>query len=122
MNNYIRFLLSLIILDYIWLTLTSSYQRSYYTHLQNSPMKIDYHAMILFYLIAPFAFIYFIKPLASSKRDAFVKGAIMGFLMYMTFDLTNKAVLSRFTWKYAIQDMIWGSFVIGMSSYIAYKK
>jgi uncharacterized membrane protein len=120
MNSYIKFFLILCVLDFLWLNFTSSFQQSFYTSVQQSPMKVDYYAMILFYLFAPLVFIYFIKPLATSKQDAFVKGAMMGFLMYMTFDLTSKAVFERFTWRYVIQDVLWGSFVIGMSSYIAY--
>jgi uncharacterized membrane protein len=117
---YLKFFLTLCLLDFLWLNFTSSFQKSFYTSVQQSPMIIDYHAMILFYLFAPLVFIYFIKPLSTSKRDAFLKGAMMGFLMYMTFDLTSKAVLSRFTWRYVMQDVLWGSFVIGMSSYAAY--
>jgi uncharacterized membrane protein len=120
MNSYIIFFLTLCVLDFLWLNFTSSFQASFYTTIQQSPMKIDYYAMMLFYLFAPLVFIHFIKPVSKSKREAFVKGALMGFLMYMTFDLTSKAVLSRFTWRYVIQDVLWGSFVIGMSSYVAY--
>ncbi len=120
MNYYLRFIIVLVILDYIWLSSTFSEQKTFYEKVQQSAFQVDRTAMILFYVIAPLAFIHFIQPLSKNKSEAFKKGCLMGFLMYMTFDLTNKAVFSRFTWEYAVRDMIWGTFVIGLSSYLTY--
>ena len=36
----------------------------------------------------------------------------MGFLMYSTFDLTNKAIFSDYTWNYAVKDVIWGKILV----------
>ena len=120
MNTYLRFIIILGLLDYIWLSSTYSTQKSFYESIQQSPFQVDRTAMILFYLIAPIAFKHFIQPLSKNKSDAFKKGCLMGFLMYMTFDLSNKAIFSRFTWEYAIRDMIWGTLVIGLTSYLTY--
>lgn len=120
MNSYLRFIIILGLLDFIWLSSTYSTQKSFYESIQQSPLNVNQTAMFLFYLIAPVAFIHFIKPLSKDKSQAFQKGCLMGFLMYMTFDLTNKSLFSNFTWNYAIKDMIWGTFVIGLTSYLTY--
>ena len=45
----------------------------------------------------------------------------MGFLMYSTFDLTNKAIFKDYPWSYALADMTWGTFLIGLVSAITFK-
>lgn len=119
-NYYLRFIIALGILDYIWLSSTYQNQKIFYESIQQSSFQVDKLAMILFYLLAPFAFIYFIQPLSNNKSEAFKKGCLMGFLMYMTFDLTSKAIFSKFTWSYTVKDILWGTFVIGLSSYLSY--
>ena len=66
----------------------------------------------MFYLLAPLGFFIFIKPLAINKKQALYYGCIMGFLMYSTFDLTNKAIFSDYTWNYAVKDVIWGKILV----------
>jgi uncharacterized membrane protein len=74
---------------------------------------------IIFYLIYIAGLIYFaVAPgLADGKwQTALVKGGLFGFFAYATYDLTNQATLLIWSSKITIADMIWGTFVSGVSS------
>jgi uncharacterized membrane protein len=45
-----------------------------------------------------------------------VKGALLGFFCYMTYDLTNYATLRVWSLKVTILDMIWGTFLTGSAA------
>jgi uncharacterized membrane protein len=118
MNDYLKFLLLALIIDSIWIS--KPFHKQQYELIQKSYLEVDFNAAMLFYLFAPLAYIYFIKPLSKNKNDAMKYGALLGFLMYMTYDFTNKAVFKDYNWNYAIKDIIWGSFVFGLVSYLIY--
>ncbi len=52
--------------------------------------------------------------------SAFIYGALFGFFCYMTFDLTNLAVLKLWSVKVAIVDIAWGSMITGVSAAIGF--
>lgn len=117
-RDYFQFLILLFFIDMIWVS--QPFHKQLYEQVQKTPVMVDRNAVALFYLVAPLAFIYFIRPLSRTKKDALVYGTILGFLMYATYDLTNKAVFAKYTWDYAIKDVIWGSAVFGVVSYLIY--
>lgn len=49
-------------------------------------------------------------------RTALIKGGLFGFFAYATYDLTNQATLIIWSTKITVADMIWGSFVSGVSA------
>ena len=74
---------------------------------------------ILFYLIYIAGLIYFaVAPgLADGRwQTALIKGGLFGFFAYATYDLTNQATLLLWSTKITIADMVWGTFVSGVSS------
>ncbi len=74
---------------------------------------------IIFYLLYIAGLIYFaVAPgLAAGRwQVALVKGGLFGFFAYATYDLTNQATLLIWSAKITIADMVWGTFVSGISS------
>ena len=74
---------------------------------------------IIFYLLYIAGLIYFaVGPgLADGKwRTALVKGGLFGFFAYATYDLTNQATLIIWSTKITVADMMWGTFISGVSS------
>ena len=120
MKEYLKFMAILIAVDSIWLYGNLEGHKKQFESVQKSPLQIDKLAGILFYLVATIAFFNFVIPYSKNKGEAFKNGALIGFLMYATFDLTNKAVFSDYKWGYAIKDTLWGSFAMGLASYIFY--
>ena len=55
-----------------------------------------------------------------SRFDAVLYGALFGFFCYMTYDLTNLAVIRNFPTGLAFIDIAWGSFVTAAVSGFSY--
>jgi len=73
----------------------------------------------LFYLFFSVGLIYFAVFPALREASlvlALVNGAALGFVAYMTFDLTTLAVLKGWTAKVAIIDIAWGTAVSAVSA------
>jgi len=118
--EYIKFAVILLVIDMIWLQGFSSFHKDQIQRIQRAPLKLDMKAGTLFYVLAATAYFKVIKKLSINKEDAFKKGALLGLLMYGTFDLTNKTIFKDYTWDYAIKDTLWGTFAMGAASYLAF--
>ena len=80
-------------------------------------------AALAFYLIYALGVCIFVIIPALSKQsftDALMYGALFGLFCYMTYDLTNLAVVRNFPTKLALIDIVWGSFVTALGSGITY--
>lgn len=74
---------------------------------------------VVFYLLYIAGMLYFaVGPaLASGKwQTALLNGAVLGFLCYMTYDLTNQATLKVWSLKVTIADIIWGTVLTASAS------
>jgi uncharacterized membrane protein len=118
---YFSFLVSFVIIDFIWLLgIAKNLYRDDMGSLMASEPKLL--AGLGFYLLyALGASIFVILP-AISKQSllyAVQYGALFGFFCYMTYDLTNLAVIRDFPMRLAFVDIVWGSAVTAASSAIA---
>lgn len=74
---------------------------------------------IIFYLLYIAGLLYFavLPGLRDGLwRTALIKGGLFGFFAYATYDLTNQATLIIWSTKITVADMIWGTFVSGVSA------
>ena len=117
--NYLKFPIILGIIDAFWIS--RPIHKVQFEKIQKSPLQVDMKAGVLFYILAAIAYHRFVQPFAITKKDAFKIGATIGFLMYGTFDLTNKAIFVDYDWTYAIADTLWGCFAMGLASYICFE-
>lgn len=119
---YFSFLLPLVIIDLIWLLgIAKNLYRDDMGSLMASEPKLL--AGLGFYLLyALGASIFVILP-AISKQSwiyALQYGALFGFFCYMTYDLTNLAVIRDFPARLAFVDIAWGSAVTALSAAMSY--
>jgi uncharacterized membrane protein len=119
---YFSFLLSFVIIDFIWLLgIAKNLYRDDMGSLMASEPKLL--AGLGFYILyALGASIFVILP-AISKQSwlyAVQYGALFGFFCYMTYDLTNLAVIRDFPMRLAFVDIAWGSVVTAVSAGLAY--
>jgi uncharacterized membrane protein len=117
--EYLKFPVILFIIDIFWLS--RQVHKVQIEKIQKSPLEVDMTAGALFYVLAAFAYNRFVQPFAITKKDAFKIGATIGFIMYGTFDLTNKAIFKDYEWTYAIADTLWGGFAMGLASYLSFE-
>ncbi len=119
---YFSFLLSLVVIDLIWLLgIAKNLYRDEMGSLMASEPKLL--AGLGFYLLyALGASIFVIIPAISKQSSLYAVqyGALFGLFCYMTYDLTNLAVIRDFPVRLAFIDIVWGSAVTAASATISY--
>jgi uncharacterized membrane protein len=78
-------------------------------------------AAIVVYLIIPLGIVLFVRPLVgptSPAWQAFAWGAVYGLILYGVYDLTNLAILDKWTLKMTLADIAWGGVLCGTMSVV----
>jgi uncharacterized membrane protein len=119
---YFSFLFVLVAIDLIWLLgVAKNLYRSEMGDLMATEPKLL--AGLAFYILYALGVCIFVVVPAISKQSwlyALQYGALFGFFCYMTYDLTNLAVVRNFPTQLAFIDIAWGSFVTAICASIAY--
>ena len=82
-------------------------------------MSPRWGAAIPVYLLIPGGIVLFVRPhfhVNSSQAAAFGWGAVFGFVLYGVYDLTNLAVLEKWTLPMTVADIVWGCVLCGTMS------
>lgn len=95
--------------DLAWLKLSASVHKNMIEKVQQSPAQFQWWAAGLYYLLVPTLLFFLVRYFASSWKEALVLGGGMAFMMFLTFDLTNKAIFSRYPTTYALMDITVGT-------------
>ncbi len=108
--------ISFIILDYIWLAVLAKdfYLKNLASHitLKDGSLVPYLPAIPLVYIVAVLGIWFFVLSKATTLSQAFLYGALMGFVMYAFYDFTNLATLKDYPWSLAIVDIIWGTILV----------
>ena len=119
---YFSFLIALIAVDLVWLLgIAKNLYRSEMGDLMANEPKLM--AGLAFYLLYTLGVCIFVIAPALSKQSliyALQYGALFGLFCYMTYDLTNLAVIRDFPTRLAFIDIAWGSLITAISSGVAY--
>ncbi|MEO7056440.1 MAG: DUF2177 family protein [Caldimonas sp.] len=104
--------LAFLALDAVWLTTMAD--RLYRPALGNLMLERFAAApAIAFYLVYVVGMVVFaVMPGLEAQRwtTALGHGALLGFVAYATYDLTNQATLRDWPWRVTLADLCWGSF------------
>jgi len=105
-------------IDVIWLSQSFSY---FYQPNIGDLLREDVilFPAALFYLIYPLGItILVVLPLLQKGlfKTIFLKGFVLGFVAYGTYNLTNMATLQGWSTSVVVVDMIWGGVLTGVSS------
>lgn len=118
---YVATLITLLLLDGVWLSLTMSrvYQK-YLSHLMGD--KVTLWAVAVFYLLYAFGLYFVVVRMAQNTDISLVSICITGFVFgmtaYATYDLTNQATLKNWPVFITIVDIIWGGAMSGVAACI----
>jgi uncharacterized membrane protein len=119
---YLSFLICLLVIDLIWLLgIAKGLYRSEMGSLMATHPNLV--AALAFYLLYGLGVTLFVVYPALQKQawlDALLYGALFGFFCYMTYNLTNLAVMQGFPTKLALIDIVWGSILTATCSVFAY--
>jgi uncharacterized membrane protein len=83
---------------------------------QGGTLAPRWGAAILVYLLIPAGIVLFVRPISGpnhSLAHAFGWGAIFGLVLYGVYDLTNLAVIEKWTLRMTIADIAWGCVLSG---------
>lgn len=120
--NVELFLVSLLLimfLDYIFL---GKIAYKFYMREIGSIAKLEHHEFrprkgpaFAVYLVLAAGTIALILPTLAAKTIfmSFVSGAMFGFVVYSVYDMTNYAILSRWSFKLSLIDIAWGTLLCG---------
>nr|WP_314527559.1 DUF2177 family protein [uncultured Brevundimonas sp.] len=105
-------------IDFVWLTTMTD---RLYKPVIGSIMadKPDMKAAVAFYLISIAGTVFL--AIAPALKDgawtrAALNGAVLGFVAYATYDLTNQATLSAWQTKLTLIDLMWGTVLTAASA------
>ncbi|HUE19665.1 MAG TPA: DUF2177 family protein [Stellaceae bacterium] len=119
---YVATLAAIVAMDFCWLSLTGAklYRPVLGDLLLPSP---QIGAAIVFYLIyAAGVMILAVAPgvQAGSWPRALLHGAVLGFVAYGTYDLTNQATMKIWSTAITFADMAWGTVLTGTAASVGY--
>lgn len=109
-------------LDLIWLGLIA---KNFYRQQLGELMSAQpiWPAVVAFYLLFLVGLNYFaIGPAlaANSSKLALQNGALYGLFTYMTYQLTNYAVIAKWPVALVVPDILWGSLLAALVSYLTF--
>ena len=112
----------LLALDAVWLTLASKpvYKAQIGPLLLENPNLAIAGLFYLFYAVGLTVFCVMPSVNAKSWMMAAGLGALLGFVAYGTYDITNLATLKGWTVTVSLIDLAWGTFVSAISATAGY--
>jgi uncharacterized membrane protein len=118
---YFITLVTFFVIDMIWLGLVAKdFYRRHLGPLMSS--KVNWAAAFLFYLLFIAGLLVFvIRPSLQAEAPvrALLYGALFGLISYATYDLTNLATLKNWPFVVTVVDLLWGTVLGGMVSFIS---
>jgi len=118
--NYKYILISsavMLLLDYIYLSLTKDSFIKMVVNIQNSAFKLNLIGAIISYSLLIIANYNFLYNKQSSYKDAF----LLGIIIYGVFDGTNLALFKNYDINLGIKDTLWGGILMSITYYLSNK-
>ncbi len=85
--------------------------------------EVNWTAALVFYFIYIAGILFFaVYPALRdfSWQTALLNGAVLGFLCYATYDLTNMATITKWPLQIVLIDIVWGTVLTGSVSILTY--
>ena len=119
---YLVSLAAFFAIDMVWLGLAA---RSFYQQYLGFLMapNPNWFVAILFYLLFNVGLLFFVIVPGlkdNSLKTTLLKAALFGLITYATYDLTNLATLKDWPALLSIVDMLWGTVLSVLVSYISF--
>jgi uncharacterized membrane protein len=112
-----------LVADLVWLGVV---MKGFYSHelgelarREGTALAPRWPAAILVYLLIPAGIVIFVRPLLGPTAplwQAALWGVVFGMVLYGVYDLTNLAVLEKWSWRMTLADMVWGMVVCGATA------
>ena len=122
LKNYLITFIIFLVIDFIWL---GAVAKNLYRDQLGFLMKENFNmvAAFAFYILFTAGIVFFVLNRAtaiSSWQYALFAGMFFGLITYSTYDLTNLATIKDWPLMITIIDLIWGTFLGGLTSFLSY--
>ena len=115
--NLFVVLLSLLILDAIYISPQFKSFQDLYMKIQGSPLAVRPLGVILCYIFLVAELYYFIL----MKKRPVLEAFILGVCTYGVYNTTNYALLTDFPIRLVLSDTLWGGVLFAATTWIYYK-
>jgi uncharacterized membrane protein len=105
-----------ILLDIFMLNLLRNFFERQIFIIQKSSLQLNLLASLLCYIVLVFVLYYFI---ICKNRPVF-EAFLLGVSIYAVYELTNKALFSKWSWTTVLVDTTWGGVLFALSTFILY--
>lgn len=99
----------LFLIDLFWLGTAGIFMREMVRTIQGEPISFRYLPGMVVYL-----FLAYMLMETRSYKQAF----LYGLCIYGVYDFTNLAVFSKYDWKLAVADTVWGGVLFAFAKYL----
>ena len=110
-------LLSLLVLDAIYISPQFSFFKQMYKKIQGTPLVIKPLGVVLCYVFLVAMLYHFVLSRKGSVMDAF----ILGVCTYGVYNTTNYALITDFPLRVVLTDTLWGGILFAATAFIYYK-
>jgi uncharacterized membrane protein len=103
------------LLDSLWFRIAGGFFRSEIASLititTDGSWQVRITPAVIAYFFMGLGTVFFVLPQATSLGSATLYGALFGLVSFGIYDMTNLALLSGWTLRFAVVDILWGTFV-----------
>lgn len=111
-----------LVVDFVWIAfIARGLYVSQIGHLMREQPNLAVAA--IFYIAFAAGIVYFaVAPAIAqgSPMVALLNGALLGFLAYATYDVTNFSTLKDWPWAVSVIDTLWGTALTGFAAWVGY--
>ena len=115
--NLFAILISLLVLDAIYITPQFTSFQQLYKKIQGSPLVVRPLGAVLCYVFLVAELYYFILMKKRPVIDAF----ILGVCTYGVYNTTNYALITDFPLRLVFTDTLWGGVLFALTTWVYYK-
>lgn len=111
-----------LVIDYLWLGIVmKDYFQSQLGHLMAEEVNLSIAALFYLFYAAGIVFLCINPALADGNwTKALINGAVLGFLAYGAYDVTNAATLRDWPMMMSVIDVAWGTGLTALSAVAGY--
>lgn len=106
----------MVVVDAMYLSGFANFYKNVIMSVQSSPLKMNYLAASLCYLVLVFGLYYFIV----SRKETILNAMLLGWVVYFVYEFTNKAILNKWSWMAVLIDGVWGGLLFGLTTLLVY--
>jgi uncharacterized membrane protein len=112
----IKILVIMLLLDSVYLYSTKNLFGEMVAKIQRTALQMRLVGAVIVYLLLAVGLYYFIVKPGRSVWEA----ALLGLVIYGTYDFTNYAILKNYDLTIAIMDTVWGSTLFALTTHTLY--